>query len=152
MDTSMRFSKSLAAAGVLSIGLLTGTALAGAAYADTTHAGSRPTTTPVHSVGNQGKGSKNDNHRPTTARVSATVTPGHVRRGQSYTVNIATTGISDGTTATVANIDGTTYTVTVESGTATQTLNVPKNTRLGSHRVTVTVDRLSATANVNVMR
>lgn len=147
----MRFSKSLAAAGVLSIGLLTGTALAGAAYADTTHAGSRPTTTPVHSVGNQGKSSKNDNnHRHTTGTVSATVTPGHVQRGQSFTVNIATTGISDGTTATVANINGTTYTVTVENGSATQTLNVPKNARTGSYRVRVTVGSLSATANVNV--
>ncbi|HXA60217.1 MAG TPA: hypothetical protein VNW94_13735 [Streptosporangiaceae bacterium] len=148
----MRFSKSLAAAGVLSIGLLTGTALAGAAYADTTHAGSRPTTSPVHSVGNQGKSSKNDNHRRTTSTVSATVTPGYVRQGQSYTVNIATTGISDGTRATVANIDGRTYRVTVESGTATQTLDVPKNTRPGSHRVTVTVGGLSATAHVNVGR
>jgi hypothetical protein len=148
----MRFSKSLAAAGVLSIGLLTGTALAGAAYADTTHAGSRPTTTPIHSVGNQGKSSKNDNHRRTTATVSATVTPGYVRQGQSYTVNIATTGISDGTRATVATIDGRTYRVTVDNGTATQTLDVPKNTRPGSYRITVTVGGLSARANVNVGR
>jgi hypothetical protein len=147
----MRFSKSLAAAGILSIGLLSATALTGAAYADTTHAGSRPTVTaPAHSLGNKGKSSTHVNHQHTTATVSATVTPGHVRRGQSYTVNIATTGISDATTATVANIDGRTYTVTVDNGAATQTLNVPKNTSPGSYQVTVTVDGLSATANVNV--
>jgi hypothetical protein len=149
----MRFSKSLAAAGILSIGLLTATALGGAAYADTTHAEPRPTVTaPVHSLGNKGTSSTHDNHRHTTATVSATVTPGHVRRGQSYTVNIATTGISDGTTATVANIDGTTYTVTVDNGTATKTLYVPSNIKYGSYQVTVTVDGLSATANVNVSR
>jgi hypothetical protein len=149
----MRFSKSLAAAGILSIGLLTATALTGAAYADTTHAGSRPTATaPVHSLCNKGKSSTHVNHRRTTATVSATVTPGYVRQGQSYTVNIATTGISDGTGATVATIDGRTYRVTVDNGTATQTLDVPKNTRPGSYRVTVTVGGLSARANVNVGR
>jgi hypothetical protein len=133
----MRFSKPLAAAGILSTSLLTGMALTGAAYADTSHAEPRTT---VHS------------HKSTTATLSATVTPGKVRRGGSYTVNIATTNISNGTGATVKGINGKTYTVTVKNGTAAKTLYVPSNIKYGSYQVTVTVGSLSDTADVTVKR
>jgi hypothetical protein len=166
----MRFSKPLAAAGLLSLSLLTGTALTGSAYADTAHP--RSTVAAPHSstdktknqdtsgktYGNAYKNTdpKQDGkkgsgkHQPTTASLSATVTPGKVRRGEVYTVNIATSGVGNGTTATVVGIDGRTYTVTVNGGTAAKTLRAPSSTKPGSYQVTVTAGSLSDTADVVV--
>lgn len=148
----MRFSKSLAAVGILGISLFTATALAGAAQADTTHAKSQPAVVAPVNSSNKDKSAEQNNHRHATATLSATVAPGQVRRGGYYTVRIATKGVNNGTKATVANIDGTTSTVTIRGGAASKTLRVPSSTKPGSYTVTVTEGTLSATADVHVTR
>jgi membrane protein implicated in regulation of membrane protease activity len=160
----MRFSKPLAAAGILSFTLLTGTALSGAAFADTHSAQPQSKATAlVQASVDKGKstdrkhdrkeagGKRSDMHRRTSASISVTVTPGRVRQGDSYTVAIATTDVRDGTTATVTGIDGNTYTVTVHNGKASKTLRTADGTKPGSYTVTVSVGSLDASADLTIV-
>ncbi|WP_248962095.1 hypothetical protein [Sphaerisporangium perillae] len=64
---------------------------------------------------------------------------GKVRQGDSYTVDIATKGVRNGTSATVEGIDGKSYTVAVHDGKARKTLKVSNRTKPGSYTVTATV-------------
>jgi hypothetical protein len=160
----MRLSKTLAAAGFLSLSLLTGTAAAGAAFADT-HSPQPPSkaTAPVQAIADKAKspdqkrdrneaGSKRSAlHRRTNTSISATVTPGKVRRGGSYTIAIATTGVPNGTTATVQGIDGISYKVTVHNGKASKTLRLVRGTAPGSYRVTVSVGNLHDSADLTIV-
>jgi hypothetical protein len=157
----MRTSKRLAAAGILSLTLLTGTALTGAAYADT-HSTSKAAT-PVQSRTDKGKntdrhdrsevgGKGQDKHRRTSASISATVTREKVQPGDSYSVAITTTGVGNGTRATIKGIDGNTYTATVHNGKANKTLKVSGGTKPGSYTATVSVGSLHDSADLTVVR
>ncbi|WP_248959258.1 hypothetical protein [Sphaerisporangium perillae] len=168
----MRLNRSLAVTAILGFGLLTGTAVAGTAYADATDARSIPaaTASPHSSTGEEygktygnaylntsrkdpGHGDKKNGGRSRVpASVSATVSPAKVSQGGSYTVSIATSGVKNGTTATVTGVDGKSSTVTVSKGEATAVLRVPRRTAPGAYEVTVTVGTLSDTADLTVVK
>jgi len=160
----MRLSKTLAAAGLLSLSLLTGTAAAGAAFADTHNPQpASKATAPVQAItdkakspdqkhdrneaGNKGSGL----HRRTSASISATVAPGKIRQGATYTVAITTTGVPNGTMATVQGVDGNTYTVTVHNGRASKTLRIARDAKPGSHTVKVSVGDLHDSADLTIV-
>ncbi|GAA1299141.1 hypothetical protein Psi02_62150 [Planotetraspora silvatica] len=161
----MRLSKTLAAAGLLSLSLLTGTAAAGAAFADAhSPQPASKATVPVQAIADKAKISdqKHDRneagdkgsglHRRTSASISATAAPGKIRQGGTYTVAITTTGVPNGTTATVQGIDdGHDYTVTVHNGRASKTLRIARDAKPGSHTVKVSVGDLHDSADLTIV-
>jgi hypothetical protein len=141
----MRFSKPLAAASILSVTLLGGTALTGTAFADAAHP--HPAAAAQH----------DDNQRPhprktapATPSVEASLTPDTIGQGGSYTVSITTTNVDDGTDATVSGPDDQSSTVAVEGGAASTTLSLTRRTRPGTYTVSVDVDGVSATTTLTV--
>jgi hypothetical protein len=143
----MRFSKPLAAAGILGMTLLGGTAVTGTAFADTAHP--HPTATARH----------DDNGRPhphktaaATPSAEASLSPDTIGQGGSYTVAITTTNVDDGTDATVSGPDGQSSTVAVEGGAASTTLSLTQHTRPGTYTISVDVDGVSATTTLTVTR
>jgi hypothetical protein len=156
----MRFSKPLAAAGILGLTLLTGTALTGAAYADSPRPAPRPTATaPAHPrdayavrTARNTVPAAPDTAKLITPSVRITVSPGRVKRGGSYTVRIVARGVGQDAEATVTGPDGRTSTVTVGNDRASKTLRLPRDVKPGTHTVTVEVDGVSATATLTVTR
>jgi hypothetical protein len=140
----MRFSKPLAAAGILSVTLLGGTALTGTAFADAAHP--HPAAAARHG--------RPHPHRtaPATPSVAASLSPDTIGQGGSYTVSITTTNVADGTDATVSGPDGQSSTVAVEGGAASTTLSLTQRTKPGAYTVSVDVDGVSATATLTVKR
>lgn len=145
----MRFSRTIAAAGVAGVTLLSGAALTGTALADTPH----PHRTAVTRHDDKTKGHPHP-HKTSSATptVAATLDPSTIRPGGSYTVSITTTNVADGTDATVSGPDGKSSTVAVESGTASTTLSVTRHTRPGRHTVSISVDGVSTSATLTVTR
>ncbi|MDX6432170.1 MAG: hypothetical protein QOE54_4536, partial [Streptosporangiaceae bacterium] len=92
----MRFSKPLAAAGILGVTLLGGTALTGTAFADAAH--SHPAAAARHPHPHK--------TAPATPSVAASLSPATIGQYGSYTVSITTTNVADGTDATVSGPDG----------------------------------------------
>ncbi|MEV6865666.1 hypothetical protein AB0M44_32290 [Streptosporangium subroseum] len=81
----------------------------------------------------------------------ASVSPGQVKQGGSYTVSIVARGAADGATATVKSPQGRSYSVTVTGQQASKTLTVASNAELGDKTVTVTVGNKTVTAEFTVI-
>ncbi|GAA2213526.1 hypothetical protein GCM10009850_089890 [Nonomuraea monospora] len=83
------------------------------------------------------------------AKVSASVSPGRVRAGASYTVSIVASG---GSSATVTSPEGKSYRVSLSGGRGSKTLSVPAGAKAGSKTVTVKVGNKVDTASFTVVR
>lgn len=92
----MRFSKPLAAVGIIGVTLLSGTALTGTAFADATRP--HPSATARH---NEDRRTHPHKTAATTPSVEASLNPDTIGQGGAYTVSVTTTNIDDGADATV---------------------------------------------------
>ncbi|SNT21017.1 hypothetical protein SAMN05216276_1028103 [Streptosporangium subroseum] len=139
----MRFAKPLAAT-VLGMTLI-GVPFAGSALADS---GYKPAPTKHAAPAKPAKPAK---YNSSVTSLRASVSPGEVKQGGSYTVSILARGAADGATATVTSPQGRSYSVTVTGQKASKTLTVASDAELGDKTVTVTVGNKTATAEFTVI-
>jgi hypothetical protein len=143
----MRFSKPVAAVGIIGVTLLGGTALTGTAFADATRP--HPTAIARH---NDDRRTHPHKTAATTPSVEAGLSPDTIGQGGAYTVSVTTTNIDDGADATVSGPDHQSSTVAVEGGAASTTLSLTRHTRPGTYTVSVSVDGVSTTTTLTVTR
>jgi hypothetical protein len=141
----MRFAKPLAAT-VLGMTLI-GVPFASGALADSGHS---PAPTIKHAT--PAKPSKPSKYTtPNVSSLKASIDPGQVRPGGSYTVSILARGATDGATVTVTSPEGRSYPVTISGQQASKTLTVSSNAKPGDKTVTVTIGSKTATAEFTVI-